>query len=58
MTWIGEGKPKLPTIYDGTSIGKILEIESLQKYIIKMESIETDYKLKLMIEDSINRFNF
>jgi len=58
MTWIGEGKPKLPTIYDGTSIGKILEIESLQKYIIKMESIETDYKLKLMIEDSTNRFNF
>ncbi|HYZ51014.1 MAG TPA: hypothetical protein VE593_09010, partial [Nitrososphaeraceae archaeon] len=58
MIWIGEGKQKLRAIDDSTSIGKIIELESLQKYIIKMESIETDHKLRLMIEDSINRFNF
>ena len=58
MIWIGEDKEKLRAIDDSTSIGKVIEVESLQKYIIKMESIETDHKLKLMIEDSINRFDF
>jgi phosphoribosyl 1,2-cyclic phosphodiesterase len=58
MIWIGEDKQKLRAIDDSTSIGKVIEVESLQKYTIKMESIETNHKLKLMIEDSINRFNF
>jgi hypothetical protein len=58
MIWIGEDKQKPRAIDDSTSIGKVIEVESLQKYIIKMESIETDHKLKLTIEDSINRFDF
>ncbi|HEY6884197.1 MAG TPA: MBL fold metallo-hydrolase [Nitrososphaeraceae archaeon] len=45
--------------YDDESdhIGKVLEIESLQKYVLKIENDERDNKLKLMIEDTINRFN-
>ena len=41
-----------------TPIGKILEIESLQKYVLKIESMDRDHQLKLMIEDRVNRFNF
>jgi phosphoribosyl 1,2-cyclic phosphodiesterase len=46
--------------YDGESapVGKVLEIESLQKYILKIENMDRDHKLKLMIEDRVNRFNF
>ena len=40
------------------AVGKVLEIESLQKYILKIENDNKDDKLKLMIEDRINRFNF
>jgi phosphoribosyl 1,2-cyclic phosphodiesterase len=39
-------------------IGKVLEIESLQKYILKIENVDTDHKLKLILEDAVNRFNF
>jgi phosphoribosyl 1,2-cyclic phosphodiesterase len=39
-------------------IGKVLEIESLQKYILKIENVDRDHKLKLMVEDTVNRFNF
>ena len=35
----------------------ILEIEGLQKYIFRIEKEHKDDKLKLMIEDRINRFN-
>ena len=54
MVWSGkEGQN-----YDeNTPIGKVLEIESLQKYILKIENDDIDDKLKLIIEDSINRFN-
>src|SRR6187200_617421 len=46
--------------YDDKSalIGKVLEIESLQKYILKIENMDRDHKLKLMVEDTVNRFNF
>jgi hypothetical protein len=39
-------------------IGKILEIESLQKYVLRIENMDRDHKLKLMVEDRVNRFNF
>jgi phosphoribosyl 1,2-cyclic phosphodiesterase len=35
----------------------ILEIEGLQQYIFRIEKEQKDDKLKLMIEDRINRFN-
>jgi transposase len=43
---------------ESTPIGKILEIESLQKYVLKIESMDRGHELKLMIEDRVNRFNF
>jgi Beta-lactamase superfamily domain len=43
---------------ESTPIGKILEIESLQKYVLKIENIDRDHKLKLMVEDRVNRFDF
>ena len=36
---------------------QFLEIEGLQKYIFRMEKEHKDDKLKIMIEDRINRFN-
>jgi hypothetical protein len=46
-------------VYDESiPAGKVLEIESLQKYILKIENDNKDNKLKLMIEDRSNRFNF
>jgi hypothetical protein len=56
MVWTGtEGQLG----YDDKSalIGKVLEIESLQKYILKIENEDKDDRLKLEIEDRINRFN-
>jgi hypothetical protein len=59
MIWTGKDEQKRRQTYDETTpIGKLLEIESLQKYILKIENLDRDYKLKLMIEDSVNRFNF
>jgi hypothetical protein len=57
MVWTGtEGQLG----YDDKSalIGKVLEIESLQKYILKIENMDRDHKLRLMVEDTVNRFNF
>lgn len=39
------------------SLDNMLEIESIQKYILKIEKINKDDKMKLIIEDRINRFN-
>ncbi|MFL6326331.1 MAG: MBL fold metallo-hydrolase [Nitrososphaeraceae archaeon] len=59
MIWTGKDEQKRRQTYDETTpIGKLLEIESLQKYILKIENLDRDHKLKLMIEDSVNRFNF
>ena len=45
-------------LYDeNVPIGKVLEIESLQKYILKIENENKDDRVKLEIEDRINRFN-
>jgi hypothetical protein len=43
---------------ESISAGKVLEIESPQKCILNIEDDNNDDKLKLMIEDRINRFNF
>ncbi len=39
------------------SIGNVIEIESLQNYILRFEKDDTNRILKLMIEDRINRFD-
>jgi phosphoribosyl 1,2-cyclic phosphodiesterase len=57
MVWTGK-EEKLGYDYEGALIGKVLEIESLQKYILKIENVDRGHKLKLMVEDTVNRFNF
>jgi phosphoribosyl 1,2-cyclic phosphodiesterase len=57
MVWT-EKEGQQSQIYDERiPIGKVLEIESLQKYILKIENENKDDRLKLEIEDRINRFN-
>jgi phosphoribosyl 1,2-cyclic phosphodiesterase len=57
MIWsLKEGQQN--QLYDeNIPIGKVLEIESLQKYILKIENEDKGDRLKLEIEDRINRFN-
>ena len=40
-----------------SSIGNVIEIESLQNYILRFEKEDRSDMLKLMIEDRINRFD-
>jgi hypothetical protein len=63
MVWTGKQEEEEKLGYDDDDdqsalIGKVLEIESLQKYILKIENVDREHKLKLMVEDTINRFNF
>jgi phosphoribosyl 1,2-cyclic phosphodiesterase len=56
MVWTGKEEQ---IGYDESAlVGKVLEIESLQKYILKIENVDRDHKLKLLVEDTVNRFNF
>jgi phosphoribosyl 1,2-cyclic phosphodiesterase len=58
MIWTEkEGQQQNQPYDENTPIGKVLEIESLQKYILKIENENKDDRLKLEIEDRINRFN-
>jgi phosphoribosyl 1,2-cyclic phosphodiesterase len=57
MVWTGK-EEQLGYDEEGALIGKVLEIESLQKYILKIENVDRGHKLKLMVEDTVNRFNF
>ena len=45
------------TSFSDQNSPQILEIEGLQQYIFRIEKEQKDDKLKLMIEDRINRFN-
>jgi phosphoribosyl 1,2-cyclic phosphodiesterase len=45
------------TSFSDQNSRQILEIEGLQQYIFRIEKEHKDDKLKLMIEDRINRFN-
>jgi hypothetical protein len=56
MTQAGLAKESSTSFSDQNS-PQILEIEGLQQYIFRIEKEHKDDKLKLMIEDRINRFN-
>jgi phosphoribosyl 1,2-cyclic phosphodiesterase len=63
MVWTGkeeekEGQQQPQIVDESKPTGKVLEIESLQKYILKIENVDTDHKLNLILEDAVNRFNF
>jgi phosphoribosyl 1,2-cyclic phosphodiesterase len=58
MVWSQKEGQQGQQLYDeNVPIGKVLEIESLQKYILKIENENKDDRVKLEIEDRINRFN-
>jgi phosphoribosyl 1,2-cyclic phosphodiesterase len=48
---IGQGYDKM------MPIGKVLEIESLDRYVLKIEKDERNDKMMLVIEDRVNRYN-
>ena len=51
-------EPSVSSLEDTSShFGKTLEIESLQKYVLKIENDDKNDKLKIEIQDRINRFN-
>jgi len=60
MVWTKKEEQEQPrqSSDENAPIGKVLEIESLQKYIVKIENVDTQHRLKLTVEDTVNRFNF
>jgi len=63
MVWNSKGKEQQQqlseqSLYDNNAlIGKVLSIESLQKYVLLIEKDIKNDKLKLMIEDRVNRYD-
>jgi phosphoribosyl 1,2-cyclic phosphodiesterase len=53
----GKENEQLQEDSSGQNAPQFVEIESLQNYIFRIEKERNDDKLKLMIEDRINRFN-
>jgi hypothetical protein len=56
MVWTADERP-YQLADENISIGKMIEIESIQKYVLKIEKEDKDDKLKLMIEDRVNRLS-
>jgi hypothetical protein len=56
MVWTADELP-YQLADENISIGKMIEIESIQKYVLKIEKEDKDDKLKLMIEDRVNRLS-
>jgi hypothetical protein len=60
MIWTRQGNENLqPTTSDRveSEIGSNIEIESLERYVLKVENDDKVGKLRLVIEDSINRYD-
>jgi phosphoribosyl 1,2-cyclic phosphodiesterase len=63
MVWTSKDKEQQQklseqNLYDTKApIGKVLSIESLQKYVLLIEKDTKNDKLKLMIEDRVNRYD-
>lgn len=62
MTWIAKSQEEqkvegLEQPRQLSSIGNVIEIESLQNYILRFEKGDRNDMLKLMIEDRINRYD-
>jgi phosphoribosyl 1,2-cyclic phosphodiesterase len=56
MVWTADERP-YQLADENISIDKMIEIESIQKYVLKIEKEDKDDKLKLMIEDRVNRLS-
>ena len=57
MVWKTKEQQEQEKIYDESTLGNTLEIESLQKYVLKIKKDDKEDKLKLTIEDSINSYD-
>jgi phosphoribosyl 1,2-cyclic phosphodiesterase len=58
MVWISGIQHEVQQPSQTASIGNVIEIESLQNYILRFEKESKNHILKLTIEDRINRFDF
>jgi len=56
MIWAAKESPKYSHNQD-VPIGNIIEIEGLQEYVCRLETQSKENKLKISIEDRINRYN-
>jgi phosphoribosyl 1,2-cyclic phosphodiesterase len=55
MIWAAKKNPEY--VYDeNTPIGNVIQIEGLDQYVCKIEKLNKENKLKLEIEDRINRY--
>jgi hypothetical protein len=57
MIWKAAEQQKEEDVNDENIVGSVLEIEGLQKYVMRIEKDDKANILKLMIEDSINRYD-
>ena len=56
MIWAPRESPKYSS-NENVPIGSVIEIEGLQEYVCKIEKLNKEDKLKISIEDRINRYN-
>jgi hypothetical protein len=57
MTWVPKSNENLEYQADeNVAVGNIIEIESLENYVFKIEKPNKEDKLKIEIEDRINRY--
>ncbi|MDQ6863979.1 MAG: MBL fold metallo-hydrolase [Thermoproteota archaeon] len=56
MIWAPRESPKY-SYNENVPIGSVIEIEGLQEYVCKIEKLNKEDKLKISIEDRINRYN-
>jgi hypothetical protein len=57
MVWISGIQLEVQQPSQTASIGNVIEIESLQNYILRVEKESKNHMLRLTIEDRINRFD-
>ncbi|MGC2572585.1 MAG: hypothetical protein WA364_13820 [Candidatus Nitrosopolaris sp.] len=55
MIWFGKETPKYSDD-ENVTIGNVIEMEGLDQYVCKIEKLNKENKLKLEIEDRINRY--
>lgn len=57
MTWVPKSNENLEyQVDENVAVGNIIEIESLENYVFKIEKPNKEDKLKIEIEDRINRY--
>ena len=55
--WTDKESTKYSNYLENKSVGNVIEVEGLQKYTFKIEKDNKEHKLKVTIEDRINRYS-